>query len=135
MKQLPGLTIILGGFVLWALGLFILSFQDNGRVLPAPDRWTEVEKIRQELRSRSLSIDAGKSERRPISRYDILIERLPDSTRFARYVVRFRPIREVMGVAVKEDRSILDVGFVDSQPNQKFGNVRVVAFRRYRPNW
>jgi hypothetical protein len=132
VRDVPGVAWIVGGFVVLAfsLGLF---YRSGPEVLPAVvSPWSQVDDVRERIRTRKIAIHAGESFDEASRTYRIRVRRLKDhegTQPVAKYVVDIRPVLlpDVKGAWLGDG---MEVALLDLQPSELFGLVRLVSFRK-----
>ncbi|MFH1262608.1 MAG: hypothetical protein V1495_04075 [Pseudomonadota bacterium] len=132
MRDIPGVAWILGGFVLFAIILFIYSKTGPVLLPPAESAWSQVEEIRAKLTTRKITLRVSEARDETAPPYRLELRRLKDlegSPGAARYLLELRP----MSFHLLKDSwlgSGVEVAFLDLQPTEMFGIIRLVSLRK-----
>jgi hypothetical protein len=135
VKDIPGVAWIVGGFILLALALFLYSRSGPEALPPVESPWSQVDDVRERIRTRKIGLKVGESMDETSRPYRAQVKRLKDlegPQPIARYVlsVRLIPTQFVKNSWLGEG---VDVAFLDLQPSEVFGSLRLVSFRKVEP--
>ncbi len=98
----------------------------------AESSWSRVDDVREQIRTRKISIRPGETVDSVSEPYRTQIRRLKDlegGQPVAQYILSIRPLSSEL---LKESwlGEGVDVAFLDLQPSEVFGAVRMVSFRK-----
>jgi hypothetical protein len=132
MKDIPGVAWVVGGFVILATALFFYS-RTGPAALPIPESaWTQVDTVREGIRTRKIDLKVGESRDEVSQPYRLMLRRLKDlegGAPMARYLLEIRPLSSQL---LKDSwlGAGMNVAFLDLQPTEPFGLLRLVSFRK-----
>ena len=132
MKDIPGLAWIVGAFILLAAGLFLYARSGPAALPAAESSWSQVDGIREQIRTRKIVIRPGESLDSVSEPYRTQVKRLKDlegAQPIAQYVLSVRPLSSEF---LKDSwlGEGIDIALLDLQPADVFGSVRLVSFRK-----